>query len=122
MRRHANRHREPKSALIARRRFLKAVGAAAALLPFYKLLEDNVAHAESGQLPLRFVGVGAFHGTTQKFYARKAGETDTAFDISYPDSCLRPFDQADKYGHSFKDKIIIFEGFDYGVARLANWT
>src|SRR5438046_2396813 len=86
-------HREPTSGLRARRSFLKAVGAAAALLPFYKMLEDSVAQADSGQLPLKLVGVGAFHGTTQKFYARQPGETDDVFDISYPDSCLRPFDQ-----------------------------
>jgi hypothetical protein len=114
-------HREPKSARLARRSFLKAVGATATVLPFYKMLENNVAHASSGQLPLKFVGVGGFHGTTQRFYARQAGETDQTFDISYPDSCLRPFDQQSKYGYSFKDKVIIFEGFDYGVGRFAGY-
>jgi hypothetical protein len=120
--RESKSHREPKSALLARRSFLKAVGAAAVVLPFYKMLEDSVALADAGQLPLKFVGMGAFHGTTQKFYARQPGETDTVFDISYPDCCLRPFDQKDKFGYSFKDKIIIFEGFDYGVARIGNFT
>ena len=114
-------HREPKSALLARRSFLKAVGAGAALLPFYKMLEDSVAKAEAGELPLKLVGVGAFHGTTQKYYARQLGETDKVFDISYPHCCLRPFDQPEEFGHSFRDKIIVFEGFDYGVARLAGF-
>jgi hypothetical protein len=113
-------HREPKSARLARRSFLKAVGVAATMLPFYKMLEDSVAHAQSGQLPLKFVGVGAWHGTTQRFYARQPGETDQVYDISYPDCCLRPFDEPSTYGYSFKDKIIIFEAFDYGVGRLAN--
>jgi hypothetical protein len=121
MSREPKSHREPRSARLARRSFLKAVGASAAILPFYKMLEDNVAHAASGQLPLKFVGVGAFHGTTQKFYARQPGETDQAFDISYPDCCLRPFDQAGQFGYSFKDKIIIFEAFDYGVGRIGNF-
>ncbi len=121
-RREQKGHLEPKSARLARRAFLKAVGGSAALLPFYRLLEDSVAQAASGELPLRFVGVGAYHGTTQRFYARQPGETDTDFDISYSDSCLRPFDQPELYGHSFKDKIIIFEGFDYGVARHYPFT
>jgi hypothetical protein len=112
-------HREPKSARLARRSFLKAVGVAAATLPFYRMLEDNVALADSGQLPLKFVGMAGFHGTTQKFYARQPSETDTVFDISYPDCCLRPFDQKDKYGYSFKDKINIFDAFDYGVGRIS---
>jgi hypothetical protein len=111
-------HREPKSARVARRSFLKAVGASAALLPFYRMLEDNVALASSGQLPLKFVGMAGFHGTTQKFYARQAGETDLVYDISYPDCCLRPFDQPSKYGYSFKDKTVIFDAFDYGVGRI----
>jgi hypothetical protein len=119
MSREPKSHREPKSAVLARRSFLKGVGAAAAMLPFYKMLEDSVAQAASGQLPLKFVGVAGQHGTTQRFYARQPGETDQVFDISYPDSCLRPFDQASKYGYSFKNKINIFEGFDYGVARVA---
>jgi hypothetical protein len=114
-------HLEPRSARLARRSFLKAVGAAAATLPFYRMLEDNVAHATTGQLPLKFVGVGAFHGTTQRFYARQPGETDTAYDISYADSCLRPFDEPGTYGYSFKDKVIIFEGFDYGVGRVGGY-
>jgi hypothetical protein len=122
MKRDAKGQPEPRSALLARRSFLKAVGSAATVLPFYKMLEDSVAHAQSGQLPLKFVGVGAFHGTTQKFYARQAGETDDVFDISYADSCLRPFDQAAVYGHSFRNQVNIFEGFDYGVARVPNFT
>jgi hypothetical protein len=118
-------HREPKSALLARRSFLKAVGAAATAFPFYKMLEDNVAYAQSGQLPLKFVGMAGWHGTTQKFYTRRAGEAlgmDTPIgDIAFADSCLRPFDQSGTYGYSFKNKINIFEAFDFGVGRIANF-
>ncbi|UJR83275.1 DUF1552 domain-containing protein [Sandaracinus amylolyticus] len=102
----------------ARRAFLKTVGLAAAALPFYKMLENDVVRAQTGTLPQKFVGVGMFHATTQTFYARRAGETDTSFDISYADSCLRPFDDAATYGSSFRDDIIVFEGFDYGVGEI----
>ncbi len=119
-------HVEPRSAILARRSFLKAVGGWAAALPFYGLLEDSFAQSMSGQLPLKFVGIGAPHGTTQKFYARRVGEplgSDTPIgDIGFADSCLRPFDQASQYGYSFKDKINIFEAFDYGVGRIGNVT
>jgi hypothetical protein len=110
--------KESKRALATRRSFLKAVGAAAAALPFYKLLEDHAVRAEAGTLPLKLVGVGSFHCTTQQFYARQAGETDTSFDIGYADCALKPFDDAATYGRSFKNNLIIFEGFDYGVGEF----
>jgi hypothetical protein len=40
-----------------RRSFLRAVGAGAAALPFYGLLEDSVAQAAGETLPLRFAGI-----------------------------------------------------------------
>ncbi|MFO0547751.1 MAG: DUF1552 domain-containing protein [Polyangiaceae bacterium] len=102
-----------------RRSFLRSVGAAAALLPFYKLLEDDAVRAEGMPTPLKFVGVGAFHGALPMFYSRKAGETDTSFDISYADCGLKPFDDPARYGKSFKDRVAIFEGFDYGVGQTS---
>ena len=102
----------------ARRAFLKTVGLAAAALPFYKMLENDVVRAQTGTLPQKLVGVGMFHATTQTFYARRAGETDTSFDISYADSCLRPFDDAATYGSSFRDHIIVFE---YDQSDRLSW-
>ena len=109
-----NSHPEPKSALAARRSFLKAVGASATVLPFYKMLEDSHAQAAAGSLPLKFVGVGTWHGTSPQFYARKPGEeSDTAIgDISYADSCLRPFDQADKWEKAFRETVVKRSGAD----------
>lgn len=101
-----------------RRSFLKAVGATAAALPFYRLLENDVVRAQADMLPQKFVGVGTFHATTQQFYARRAGETDTSYDIAYEDCALRPFDDAATYGSSFKNDLTIFEGFDYGVGEI----
>jgi Protein of unknown function (DUF1552) len=107
-----------RASTATRRSFLKAAGLGAAALPFYKMLEDDAVRAQGQATPLRFVGVGAFGGTTQPLYARQAGETDTNFDISYSDSPLRCFDEPATYGRSFKEKLLIFEGFDYGCGRL----
>jgi hypothetical protein len=73
--------REPRSAERSRRSFLKALGVAATALPFYKMLENQVAKAQSGVEPLRFVGVGFFHGTTGAYYSRRPGETDSTYDL-----------------------------------------
>lgn len=101
-----------------RRSFLRAVGASAAALPFYSMLENQVVRAQEGTLPQKLVGVGTFHAASQRFYARRDGETDTSYDISYADCGLRPFDDAATYGSSFKDDLLVFEGFDYGVGEI----
>lgn len=108
---------ESKRSLASRRSFLRAVGAAAAALPFYRLLENNVARADGATPPLKFVGVGLFHATSHLYHARRAGETDTQYDLSYADCVLRPFDDPATYGVSFKDELLICEGFDYACAH-----
>ena len=40
------------------------------------------------------------------------GDTETSFDLGYPDSPLQPFDDPATYGRSFKDKIVVIEGVD----------
>ena len=40
------------------------------------------------------------------------GDTETSFDLGYPDSPLQPFDDPGTYGRSFKDKIVVVEGVD----------
>jgi hypothetical protein len=96
-----------------RRSFLRAVGAAAAALPCYKLLESSVVQAQGGELPLRFVGVYHPHGIAAELWNRRSGETDTDFDLTYDDCSLQPFDDPVAYGRSFKDKILIVEGVDH---------
>jgi hypothetical protein len=110
--------REPRSAERSRRSFLKALGVAATALPFYKMLENQVAKAQSGVEPLRFVGVGFFHGTTGAYYSRRPGETDSTYDLRYANSPFVPFDDAASYGASFKSRLAILEGFDLGVGRF----
>jgi hypothetical protein len=96
-----------------RRSFLRAVGAGCASLPFVRLLEDSVAKAAGETLPLRFIGIYHPHGIAAEMWAMQAGDTETAFNITYPDCSLQPFDDATTYGKSFKDKILAVEGIDH---------
>lgn len=100
----------------SRRSFLKAVGAAAAALPFFKLLEHSAVDAQAGELPLKFVGIYHPHGCAYPFWKRRAGETETSFDIAYPNCALAPLDDPATYGVSFKDKLLALEGIDYACA------
>lgn len=118
-----------------RRSFLRAVGAGAAALPFYRLLEDHVAKAYGETLPLRFIGVYHPHGIAAEYFAMQyAAEpwpggpvsttpdtvttsngvaTSTNFSITYPNCSLQPFDDATTYGKSYKNKICVIEGIDH---------
>jgi hypothetical protein len=100
----------------SRRSFLKAVGAAAAALPFFKLLERSAVDAQAGDLPLNLVGIYHGHGRSKPFWHRKPGETDTSFDIAYPNCSLAPLDDPATYGASFKDRVLILEGLNYACA------
>jgi hypothetical protein len=119
-----------------RRSFLRAVGAGAAALPFYRLLEDHFAKAYGATLPLRFIGVYHPHGIAAEYFAMQySGEpfpsgplsttpdtvttasngvaTSTNFSITYPNCSLQPFDDATTYGKSYKSKVCIIEGIDH---------
>ena len=39
-------------------------------------------------------------------------DTETSFDITYPNCSLQPFDDAATYGKSFKDRLLTIEGLD----------
>jgi hypothetical protein len=39
-------------------------------------------------------------------------DTETSFDIAYPNCSLQPFDDPATYGKSFKDRLLIVEGLD----------
>jgi len=111
-------NRESRGAMLSRRSFLKAVGATAAMLPFYQMLENNFVRAQTAELPLKFLGIGCYHGSAGQLWSRRAGETNTNFSLTYPHSPFADFDNPALYGKSFKDKINIFEGFDYGVGEF----
>lgn len=95
-----------------RRQFLRAVGAGFASLPFFRLLENSFAQAAGEQLPLNFLTVYHPHGISAEYWARRDADTDSAFDITYENCSLQPFDDAATYGKSFKDKILVIEGME----------
>jgi hypothetical protein len=117
-----------------RRSFLRAVGAGAVALPFYRLLEDHFAKAYGETLPLRFIGVYHPHGIAAEYFGMQdavnfpagppSGVTDTVttsggvssstnFNITYPNCSLQPFDDATTYGKSYKSLITVIEGIDH---------
>jgi hypothetical protein len=111
-----------------RRAFLRAVGAGAATLPFFRLLENSAAQAQGSQLPLKFVTIYHPHGIAAEYWAMgcrgttglpnmpqsacTGTDTETNFDITYANCSLQPFDDAATYGKSFKDKILVIDGID----------
>jgi hypothetical protein len=112
----------------SRRSFLRAVGAGAAALPFFKLLENSAAEAQGTALPLKFVTMYHPHGVAAEYWAMgcrggtglptmphgscTGSDTETSFDIAYENCSLKPFDDAATYGKSFKDKILLIDGID----------
>lgn len=117
----------PKPRSATRRSFLRAVGAAATALPFYQLLEDSFAQAAGEALPLKLLTISHPHGIASEYYnARTATspdlaveglslrgtDTETSFDIAYPNCSLQPFDDAATYGKSFKDRLLLIDGLD----------
>lgn len=95
-----------------RRAFLRAVGGGFAALPLLRVVEDAYARSMGEGLPQRFVGVYHPHGIAAELFTMRPGDTETKFDLLYPDSPLQPFDDAATYGRSFKDKIVVLEGLD----------
>ncbi|HEX6277434.1 MAG TPA: DUF1552 domain-containing protein, partial [Polyangiaceae bacterium] len=119
-------HRAPAPSA-ARRSFLRAVGLGATALPFYKLLEDSFAHAAGEPLPLKLMVISHPHGVAKEYFAMRTPDlpdiaveglslrgtdTETSFDIAYPNCSLGPFDDPATYGKSFKDRLLLVEGLD----------
>jgi len=111
----------------ARRSFLKAVGIGATALPFYRLLEDSFAQAAGDPLPLKLITLSAPHGIAAEYWNRRGSdgppitadglslqgtETETNWNITYPNCSLQPLDDAATYGKSFKDRLLLIEGLD----------
>jgi hypothetical protein len=117
-----------------RRAFLRAVGAGAATLPFFRLLENSAAQAQGVEQPLKFVTIYHPHGIAAEYWAMgcrgttglptmpqsacTGTDTETNFDITYANCSLQPFDDPATYGKSFKDKILVIDGID--VLSAAN--
>lgn len=95
-----------------RRAFLRGLGVGCAALPFLRLVESAYAKEEGLDLPERFIGIYHPHGIAAELFTMQEGETETQFDLGYPDSPLKPFDDEGTYGQSFKDRIVAIEGID----------
>lgn len=96
---------------VNRRAFLGAALAGFATVPLLRILERASFAQDAGKL--KFIGIYHPHGVSAEYWAMKPGDTETNFDISYPDCSLKPFDDAATYGKSFKDKILLIEGIDH---------
>jgi len=97
---------------LTRRRLMHGVLAGAASLPLVRLLGESSVRAQDAALT-NFICVYHPHGVAAEFWAMKPSDTETAFDISYENCSLQPFDDAATYGKSFKDKLLIIEGIDH---------
>lgn len=97
---------------ISRRRLLQTSLAAAASLPLVRALGGVARAADPGQLT-NFVCIYHPHGVSAEYWAMKAGESETSYDLAYDNCSLQPFDDAKTYGKSFKDKLLILEGIDH---------
>jgi hypothetical protein len=114
----------------SRRSFLRAVGVGATALPFYRLLEDSFARAAGEPTPLKLMAISHPHGIANEYWgmrsptspdimveglSMKGTDTETSFNITYPNCSLQPFDDAATYGKSFKDRLLLVEGLDLAV-------
>jgi hypothetical protein len=97
---------------ITRRGLLGAAAAGAAAFSLPRLFE-HAAVATPADQPLNFICLYHPHGISAEYWAMKAGDTETSFDIAYDKCSLQPFDDAATYGKSFKDKILVIEGIDH---------
>jgi hypothetical protein len=95
-----------------RRQMLEATLASVASAPLVRLLGESVVRAQDASLS-NFICVYHPHGVAAEFWAMKQGDTETAYDLTYENCSLQPFDDAATYGKSFKDKLLIIEGIDH---------
>ena len=110
---------------VGRRRFATALGGGVVALGLAAIGDRGVASARgvvgtprssrSGQ-PLRFVAVYTPHGRAHELWQPGDG-----FNLRLPDSILRPFDEPEVHGKSFRDRLIVLDGIDLS-AGIASGT
>lgn len=99
--------------LTTRRRFLGALGAGSVLVGLdlgraEGAPEESPPKAkEAAKEPLRFIGVYTPHGRAYEYFKPGPG-----FDLRYENCSLRPFDDPDRFGKSYKDKLLVIDGID----------
>jgi Protein of unknown function (DUF1552) len=101
---------------VGRRRFLATLGAAG-MLAGARALGGAQSAAAQGQpggprssatrQPLRLIVVYTPHGRAHELWQPRDG-----FDLRFPDSILRPFDDPETHGRSFRDRLLVLDGVD----------
>jgi hypothetical protein len=87
-----------------RRSFLAALGATG-MLAGSRALGDA---AKAGPArPLRFVAIYTPHGRAHELWQPRDG-----FDLRFADSILRPFDDPEAHGRSFRGRLLVLDGVD----------
>lgn len=89
-----------------RRRFLAALGVTGAFLARETRGLAETAQA-LGSPPRRFISVYTPHGRAHELWQPRDG-----FDIAYPGSVLAPFDDAARFGRSFRERMLVLDGID----------
>ncbi len=96
---------------VTRRLFLAALGAGGLLVGTRAFGDATTAaggaRSKVSGRPLRFVSVYTPHGRAHELWQPRDG-----FDLRFPDSILRPFDDAEAYGKSFRGSLIVLDGVD----------
>lgn len=94
------------SGALSRRHFLAALGVSGAFLARETRGLAEAAPAPSAA-PRRFIGVYTPHGRAHELWQPRAD-----FDIAYPSSVLAPLDDAARFGHSFREQLLVLDGID----------
>jgi hypothetical protein len=92
---------------LARRRLLAGLGAAGVLVAGRAFAGGADTTRGSSERPLRFVGVFTPHGRAHELWQPRDG-----FDLRFADSVLRPFDDPETFGQSFRDRLLVLDGID----------
>jgi hypothetical protein len=93
----------PKKLDRSRRSFLKAVGAGAVALPFFRLLASSVSDAQTAMSPLRLLVI--FNPLGMPFDYWRPQMTSSGYTLDFPQSVLAPLSK-------YQDKMIILDGID----------
>jgi hypothetical protein len=91
-----------------RRLFLGALGASLVGLAESRAAPGPTIKADAGSRPpLKFIGIYTPHGCAYELY-----KPAPDFDISFEHCTLSPFDDAARFGKSFKDKLLVIDHVD----------
>jgi hypothetical protein len=96
---------------VSRRSFVKALGAAAAVLPIANLLRVSISEAAPMVAPLRLITVWYQYQTNETYYCPQDGKGAMAppgsnFTLNFPNSVLLPL-------APYQSKLVVFRGLDY---------